>query len=162
MKKIRLGVKKRTVKYDFRETCFGIVYKDKKFYLTEKNGEISLIGGGIEKNETHKETLKREFLEEAGLTIKNIYEFVTIDCYWVTRNNDNMNSLANFYIVEITDEINEPSEESSKLIVLEESEIKDKLQLPYQKEAINIYYNEHILINNSNYKDIKLKNLFTK
>ena len=75
MEKVTLGTKKENIKYCFRETCFGIVYKDNNFYLTEKNGEISLIGGGVEKNETHIETLKREFLEEAGLTIKKIESF---------------------------------------------------------------------------------------
>jgi 8-oxo-dGTP diphosphatase len=144
MKKIVLGVKKSKIKYDFRETCFGIIYKDNKFYLTKKNNEISLIGGGVEKDETHEETLKREFIEEAGLTIKNIYEFITIDCYWITRNNDYMNSLANFYIVEIEDKINKPTESASKLIVLEESKIKDALKLPYQKEAIELFYNQYI------------------
>ena len=57
------------------------MYQDNRFYVTEKNGEISLIGGEVEPNETHIETLKREILEEAGLSIKNIEEFITIDCY---------------------------------------------------------------------------------
>lgn len=142
MKKITIGIKKENVKYDFRETCFGIVYKDNQFYLTEKNGEISLIGGGVEENETHIETLKREFIEEAGLSIKNIEDFVTIDCYWITRNNDDMNSLANFYIVGINDEVIEPTEKSSKLLILKE--LKDKLPLPYQNEAINLFYQKYL------------------
>ena len=139
MKKIILGTKIENTKYDFRETCFGIVYKNDKFYVTEKNSEISLIGGGVESNETHIETLKREFIEEAGLTITNIKEFITIDCYWITRNNDDMNSLANFYIVDVSDYITEATEKESKLVILEQSEIKDKLALPYQKEAINLF-----------------------
>lgn len=139
MKKIKIGIKKTGVEYDFRETCFGIVHKDGKFYVTSKKGEISLIGGGIEVGESQEETLKREFIEEAGLTIKNIKEFITIDCYWITRNNKNMNSLANFYIVEINDEINEPTEKESKLVILTENEINNQLVLPYQKEAIKIF-----------------------
>lgn len=141
MKKIILGVKKANIKYDFRETCFGIVYKNDKFYVTKKNGEISLIGGGVEPNETHEETLKREFIEESGLTITNIKEFITIDCYWITRNNDDMNSLANFYIVEVSDHIIDATEKESKLVILEKTELKDKLPLPYQKEAINLFLN---------------------
>ena len=144
MDRIILGNKIDSIKYDFRETCFGIVYKNDKFYLTEKNGEISLIGGGIEPNETYEETLKREFIEEAGLTIKKIKEFVTIDCYWITRNNDYMNSLANFYIVEIDNEIKEPTEEISRLVILEKTEIKDKLSLPYQREAINLFFEKYL------------------
>ena len=144
MKKIRLGIKKRNIEYDFRETCFGIVYKNDKFYVTEKSNDISLIGGGIEPNETHIETLKREFIEEAGLTITNIKDFITIDCYWLTRNNKNMNSLANFYIVDISDKIIEPTEDLSKLVILSKKEIEDKLALPYQKEAIKIFIENYI------------------
>ena len=139
MKKIRLGTKKRGVKYDFRETCFGIVYQNEKFYLTEKNGEISLKGGGIETGENHIECLKREFIEESGLTITNYNEFITIDCFWITRNNKNMESLANFYITEVSDKIEKPTEELSKLITINSNDIISKLDLPYQKEAIKLY-----------------------
>ena len=140
MKKIKLGVEKKQTKYDFRETCFGIVYKDGEFYLTEKNGEISLIGGGIEPGENHIETLKREFIEEAGLTIIDCREFVTIDCFWYTKDNRDMESLANFYIVEVSDNITTPTEEGSKLIKLQPNNVIGKLPLPYQKKAIELFF----------------------
>lgn len=146
MKKIELGTKEKGIKYDFRETCFGIVYKNKKFYITDKLGELSLIGGGREKGESKEETLRREFLEEAGLTITKVKEFITIDCYWLTRNNKNMNSLANFYIIEVSDEIKEPTEEGSKLVLIEPNKIKNSLKLPYQKEAIRLFLENYIKI----------------
>ena len=139
MKKIRLGVKRKNVGYDFRETCFGIVYKNGEFYLTEKNGELSLIGGGVEKGESHVDTLKREFLEEAGLIITDCREFITIDCFWHTRNNKDMESLANFYIVEVSDKILEATEKESKLVRIKLDNLKDKLPLPYQKKAIELF-----------------------
>ena len=55
-----------------------------------------------------------------------------------------MNSLANFYIVEVSEEIKEPTEELSKLKILEEKEIKESLELPYQKEAIKIFFEQYI------------------
>ena len=143
MKKIRLGIKKRNLKYDFRETCFGIVFKNNEFYLTEKKKEISLIGGGVEPNETHEETLKREFIEESGLIIKSIIPFITIDCYWYTRDNRNMNSLANFYIVEVEDKIKKPTEKESKLVKIKNEEILKNLQLPYQIKAIELFKEEN-------------------
>ena len=139
MRKIRLGRKKRQVNYKFRETCFGIVLKGNNFYVTEKDGEISLIGGGIDNNETHEETLRREFIEEAGLKIKKITPFVTIDCYWHTRDNHEMNSLANFYIVEVEDDILEPTESVSKLVLVSKDEIMPKLLLPYQQKAMQMF-----------------------
>ena len=142
MKKIILGEKNNNLKYDFRETCFGIVYKNNEFYLTEKYGELSLIGGGVEEGESHQETLKREFIEESGLTITECSEFVTIDCFWHTRDNRNMESLANFYIVKISDEIKEPTEKGSVLVKKSKEELIDGLQLPYQKKAIELFLEE--------------------
>jgi 8-oxo-dGTP pyrophosphatase MutT (NUDIX family) len=58
-------------KYSYRETCFGIVRNKESFLVVEKNNQYSLVGGGIEENETCKECLKREFLEER-YTIKSL------------------------------------------------------------------------------------------
>lgn len=139
MEKIIVGSKDEKIKYDFRETCFGIVYKNDMFYLTNKKGEPSLIGGGIEVGEDPKVCLEREFMEEAGLTVTDIREFITVDCYWITRNNDNMNSLANFYIVEVSDEEKEPTEAGHELLKVTKEEVFDLLPLPYHKKAIEMY-----------------------
>ena len=125
---------------------YGLIIKENKILLIKKktgpyDGKLDLPGGSFEFGERPEETLKREFIEEAGLTITDIKEFITIDCYWITRNNDDMNSLANFYIVEICEHIIDATEKESKLVILEKTEIKDKLPLPYQKEAINLFLN---------------------
>lgn len=139
MKKVVVGKKDGRKKYDFRETCFGIVYKNNLFYLTSKKGEPSLIGGGIEEGENPRTCLEREFMEEAGLTVTDIHEFVTVDCYWFTRSKVNMNSLANFYIVEVSDEEKEPTEAGHELLKVIKEEVFDLLPLPYHKKAIEMY-----------------------
>lgn len=139
MKKIIIGKKDEKKIYDFRETCFGIVKVGNEFYCTEKNGEISLIGGGIEKGESEQECLRREFLEEAGCYIDKVKKIYIIDCYWITRNQKNMESLANIYIVEISKEKIHPTEEGNRLIKIKKEDILKKLELPYQKRAIEEY-----------------------
>lgn len=139
MRRIIIGKKDESKNYDFRETCFGIVIKNNKMYCTEKKGEISLIGGGVEKGESYIDCLKREFLEEAGCYVESIEEFCIIDCFWLTRNKKNMESLANIYIVNIADKIVEPTEFGNKLIKLELDEVLERLELPYQKRAIEEY-----------------------
>lgn len=136
---ITIGEKKQNIKYDFRETCFGIVVKEDKLYCTQKNNEISLIGGGIEKGESHEECLRREFLEEAGCIIKSIKEFCRIDCYWKTRDNQNMESLVNVYIVDIEEKIIKPKESENKLEIIDLKKAMELLQLPYHKKAIIEY-----------------------
>ena len=139
MKKIIIGKKVENKKYDFRETCFGIVVKDKKLYCTEKENEVSLIGGGIEKGETHLECLKREFMEEAGCKVIAIKELCVIDCFWLTRNNKNMESLVNIYVVKIDKKISKPTEKNNKLKIIELKEANKLLELPYHKRAIKEY-----------------------
>lgn len=139
MKKVVVGKKDGRKKYDFRETCFGIVYKNNLFYLISKKGEPSLIGGGIEEGENPRVCLEREFMEEAGLTVTDIHEFVTVDCYWFTRSKVNMNSLANFYIVEVSDEEVEPTEAGHELVKVTKEEILGLLPLPYHKKALEMY-----------------------
>lgn len=144
MKKIIVGKKEKNIKYDFRETCFGIVYKNNLFYLTKKKGEPSLIGGGIEVGEDVKVCLEREFIEEAGLTVTSIKEFITVDCYWFTRGNTYMNSLANFYIVDVSDEEVVPIEVGHELIKVSKDEILNLLPLPYHKKAIEMYLEDYL------------------
>ncbi len=139
MKKIIIGEKLKEKAESFRETCFGLVIQDNKFLCVKENNEISLIGGGIEKGETHKECLKREFFEEAGRKIDKIKDLCTINCYWKTKDKKYMNSLSNIFIVEITDEILIPKE-NKELVLIEFEDIINLLPLPYQKEAIKQYF----------------------
>lgn len=141
MKRITIGEKNPNFQYDFRETCFGICVKEDKLYCTEKNNEISLIGGGIEKNESHEQCLKREFLEESGCIIKSIKELCIIDCFWITRNNKNMESLVNIYIVDIEEKIRKPKENGNSLKIIDLNQSIKLLELPYQKKAIIEYIN---------------------
>lgn len=138
-KLIVIGEKNQSLHYDFRETCFGIVVKEDKLYCTQKNNEISLIGGGIEKGESHEECLRREFLEEAGCIIKSIKEFCTIDCFWKNRDNENMESLVNVYIVDIEEKRRRPTENGNKLMIIDLEKSIELLELPYHKRAILEY-----------------------
>ena len=61
--------------------AYGFIIKDNKVALIKKarggyTGLLDIPGGGLEHNETPEEALKRELLEEAGVTVKN-YELLT-------------------------------------------------------------------------------------
>ena len=142
MKKIIVGKKDASIQYDFRETCFGIVIKDDKLFCTKKNNDLSLIGGGIEENESQEQTLRREFIEEAGLTIEKMKPLCTIDCYWFTKDKRDMESLTNIYIVEVSNKIVEPTEKGHELVTIEFENAIELLPLPYQKRAIEEFIKE--------------------
>ena len=140
MNKIVIGNQNININYVFRETCFGILKKNDLFYITLKDEDYSLIGGGLEKNESHEDCLKREFLEEAGLEIIKFKYLCTVDCYWFTRNKVNMNSLSNIYIVEVSDNELEPLEKGSKLVICDKKFLLEHIFLPYQVEGLIEYF----------------------
>ena len=140
MEVIKMGNKFET-KYNFRETCFGIVKINDKFLIVKKNNQYSLIGGGIEKNETFEECLKREFIEESGYKIIEIEELVCIDCYWLAANKYPMETKANIFIVKVDLDNNcEPLENDCIPCFFSKEEILDLLPLPYHKEAMKYYF----------------------
>ncbi len=143
MKTILIGEKSPNLKYDFRETCFGICEQDKKILLVKKNNELSLVGGGIEKNEGKKETLKREFMEEAGATIKSILPLCVVDCYWLAASHYPLRSLSNIFVVSVDDKFINPTEEGHTRVWVDKDKVLDYLQLPYQIEGFKTYLNQN-------------------
>jgi len=136
--KIIVGEKDKTKKYDFRETCFGIYEKDGKVAVVYDKNQYSLIGGGIDEGETQKETILREFKEEVGYNIEVVKHLCTIDCFWLAGGKYPMESLANIFIINLLDEI-EDYEAEGKLEFIEINNLIEMLPLPYHKKAIEYY-----------------------
>lgn len=141
MKKIEIGFELKDKCQKFRETCFGIVKTNNKFLCVLKDDTYSLIGGGIEQNESELDCLKREFLEEAGREIKSANKICIVDIYWKTRDNFIMHSLSNIYDVSITSKQLEILEKEHTVVELTMEELLTKLPLPYQKKGVEVYLN---------------------
>ena len=139
MEKIVIGEKLEGQKYDFRETCFGICLKDKKMLLVKKKEQYSFIGGGVEKDETHEQCLKREFIEESGYELIGLKPFVTVDCFWLAAGKWPLESLANFYVVEVGNKICEPTEEGHITEEVDLEDVEKLLPLPYHKKALELF-----------------------
>ena len=137
MKKIVLGEKFKDTKMGFRETCFGLYVKDGKILVTydKKHNQYTFIGGGIDEGETKHDTLRREFLEEVGIKIKHIKHFITIDCYWLAGGDYPMESLANFYTIDIDKFVEIETEGNYEFIDINEVD----LPLPYHKKALELF-----------------------
>ena len=141
MKKIVIGEKFTDIKFDFRETCFGICERDGQILLTHKvnKNEIAMVGGGVEKGESHKDCLCREFMEESGYTVLEIKELCSVDCFWLAGGKWPMESLANFYVVKLSESATQPTEKGHEPMWVRVEDAEKLLPLPYQKEGIRQY-----------------------
>jgi len=131
-------------KYDFRETCFGIVRNENKLLLVKKNNQYSLVGGGIEEKETFEDCLEREFLEESGYSITCVKKLVRIDCYWLAANKYPMLSRANIFEVNV--DLNNKKQALESDCYVEWVDIENAinlLPLPYHKKALDFYIEKH-------------------
>ena len=129
-------------KYDFRETCFGIVKNHNKLLLVNKKNQYSLVGGGIEEGESFEECLRREFIEESGYSITSVKELVRIDCYWLAAGKYPMLSRVNVFEVDVDlNNVGSPTEDGcfSKWVNIDE--VSELLPLPYHKKALDYYMN---------------------
>lgn len=141
MKIITLGKKFVNKKHDFREMCFGICERNEQILLTQKinKNEISMVGGGVERGETHEACLRREFMEESGYSVESIAEFCSVDCFWLAGGEWPMESLAHFYLVTLSEKAVAPQEEGHEPLWVEIKDVEKLVLLPYQKEAIKQY-----------------------
>lgn len=58
----------------------AVIIKNKKLLMVHSgvNGDYKFPGGGVEKDEDHHETLKREVLEECGLHLSSVDSFLGV------------------------------------------------------------------------------------
>ncbi|EOO28171.1 hypothetical protein ICM_02324 [Bacillus cereus BAG1X2-3] len=66
--KLTFGLKKPTVHYELRPSCYAIIFQSSssKIVIIQKGDRYFLPGGGMEGTETKDECLHRELLEELG------------------------------------------------------------------------------------------------
>jgi len=143
MDKIIIGEKNPDYKYDFRETCFGIYEKDDQLLLVNKHGQYSLVGGGVEHGESKEDCLIRECKEESGYTITKLTPLCTIDCFWLAGDKWPLESLVNFFIIEVDEaNISKPSEADHTISFVDKKDVMALLPLPYHKKGLEIYFDK--------------------
>ena len=94
--------------------CYGLIIKDRKIILVKKangayKGKLDLPGGRFENAERPIETLRREIMEEVGVSVKEASLFDADSCNLVwfnPKNNDyeDLHHVGFFYKVKIADE----------------------------------------------------------
>jgi 8-oxo-dGTP diphosphatase len=105
------GDKKEGLDYELRKGAYAVIFnsaKDKILTVQTASGHHFLPGGGIEDNETAKECLIREVLEETGFEV-SIGTFIGKAMrYFQSTKKEPILSEGYFYLAELTNKVQAP------------------------------------------------------
>lgn len=138
----RIGKKFEGAIYNKRPGAYVIIERDKDNKIAIATDAVDVyffLGGGIEENEIAEDALKREVIEEAGYSLKNIKFFDKVTSWCHSEANRYMDVEATIYIANFDKTIAKPIEEDHKIIWVNPYEYKDKLYHEYQRYILNKY-----------------------
>ncbi len=133
-----VGYKEENAEYRKRPGAYAIIVNknDDKIgivkVITDEGVENFYLGGGIEEGETKLEALKREMIEEAGYTIKNIKELEEVGSYIFAEDHGYIEVIASVYIAEFDKKVAEPIEKDHNVIWVKPEEYVDKMFREWQ------------------------------
>lgn len=146
---IRIGNKVEGVIYTKRPASYVIIERkeDKKIAIATEGETYFFLGGGIEKEETELEALKRELIEESGYNIKNIKYFDKVTAWADGVKRGPLDVTATFYIANFDEKITEPIEKDHRVLWVNPEDYKDKLFHEYQRYILQEYIDRREKIN---------------
>ncbi|WP_310603398.1 NUDIX domain-containing protein [Anaerosporobacter sp.] len=141
------GDKKPDALYKEREGAYGIGFDNEwkvpvtMTYLYNGEKGYFLLGGGIDDDEEHADCIKRECLEEAGLSVTP-KDFICKGDYYhfIEETKTDIHGIGYFYYIEINKIVTQPTEPDHFLVWLTIEEIREKLFLPHQIWAVEEVY----------------------
>lgn len=139
-----IGKKMENVNYRKRPGAYAIITrkKDKKIAIGA-TCDYFLLGGGIENDETPKEALKRELIEETGYSIKNIRFFDKVFAYVDGKEKGLLDIEATVYIAEFDKYVKDPIEKDHKLLFVDAKDYVSKLYHEYQRYILKEYVEKY-------------------
>ncbi len=132
------GKKIENIEYFERQCAYAIGFNEKmQIPVIKASTGYFLLGGGIENEETHEECIKRECLEEAGLSV-NVGKFICKGAnYFLSPTNKcHFHAIGYFYFITIGDFVCNPTEDDGELLWLSVEECEQKLFLEHQSWAV--------------------------
>lgn len=130
-----VGSREENVEYRKRPGAYAIIVnKDNdKIGIVTDGEDYFYLGGGIENGETKLEALKREMIEEAGYSIKNIREFEEVGSHIFAKDKGYLEIIASVYIAEFDKKIAEPIEKDHKVLWVTPEEYVNKMFREWQR-----------------------------
>ena len=134
-----IGAKEEGISYTPRRCSYVIIEAEDKIVLANAEDKYYImLGGGIE-DDDYLEGLKREVIEEAGYTMKNIKLFDQIRSYINSSSKGYIEIIANFYIASFDEKVAEPIELDHTLVYAELTEYQGRLHREFQNYILDNY-----------------------
>jgi 8-oxo-dGTP diphosphatase len=134
------GEKEEGKEYIWRPAVYCLMFnnlKNKMAIIETNDCKYFLPGGGIEKNETHEDCLKREAIEEMGMDIEIGYYVGCAQRYFYSSNEHKYYlSEGHFYLCDIGKQISKPIEDDHTIKWMEPSQAAETLYHEHQSWAV--------------------------
>ena len=127
---------KEDASYLDREGAYIIPIKDDKIGVIKTPKGYFLLGGGIDKGESHEDAIRRECLEEAGCTVNINQKLCSAETYTKHPNIGYFHPIQTYYIGELLEKVQEPIESDHEFMWVEYEQLKGKMFAEMQNWAI--------------------------
>lgn len=132
---------KENPSYLDREGAYIIPIKNNNIGVIKTPKGYFLLGGGIDKGESHEEAIRRECLEEAGYTVNIKQNLCSAEAYSKHPKIGYFHPIQTYYIGELLEKTQEPIESDHEFVWIEYETLKGKMFAEMQNWAIEMAKN---------------------
>ena len=131
---------KENVEYVDREGAYLIPIHNKQVGVIRTNKGYFLLGGGLEKGESHVECVERECMEELGYRISVKEKICSAESYTIHPAIGYFHPTQTYYTGELISKVDEPVEKDHEFLWIEYEKLKGNMFVEMQNWALEQCY----------------------
>ena len=129
--------------YD-RKGAYLIPVKDNKIAVVKTPKGLFFLGGGLENGETDEACIRRECLEEAGVTVTVGEKIGSAETFTTHPRLGPFHPIQTYYAGEILKQVQAPLEKDHMLLICSFRELDGKLFAEMQNWALREFWKKHL------------------
>ena len=127
---------KENVNYIDRVGVYLLPAKDGKVGVVKTSKGYFLLGGGLDRGESHEECIKRECLEEIGYSVSVGKKVCAAEMYCEHPTIGYFHPIQTYYVGELLDQVSVPVEDDHEFVWMDYNELVDNMYLEMQSWAL--------------------------